>query len=53
MMWGCQWDATMQWFLKSANSNTVKYVRDSRGQGNYSGAPATTGQYKVNNINTI
>ena len=41
----------MQWFLTSTNSNTVKYVRDSSGQGCYNQSLATsTGQYKVNNI---
>ena len=41
----------MQWFLSSKDSNTVKYVRDSSGQGVYGQSSATsTGQYKVNNI---
>ena len=50
-IWGCQWDDTMQWFLSSANSNTVKYVKNSSGQGYYGHTSvASTGQYKVNNI---
>jgi len=41
----------MQWFLTSTNRDTVKYVRDSSGQGYYNQASVTsTGQYKVNNI---
>ena len=51
MIWGCQWDATMQWILQSSNPDIVKYVRDSSGQGCYNQSLATsTGQYKVNNI---
>ena len=41
----------MQWFLSSTDSNIVKYVRDSSGQGNYNQSSVTsTGKYQVNNI---
>lgn len=59
MIWGSQWDATMQWFLSSSDSDTVKYVRDSTGKGNYKGTQGSSNvaiptgsnaSYKVNNI---
>ena len=57
MIWGCQWDATLRWFLESSDSEVVEYVTDSTGKGNYSGTngnkPIATGSnddYSVNNI---
>ena len=57
MIWGCQWDATLKWFLESSDSEVVEYVIDSTGKGNYSGTngnqPIATGSnddYSVNKI---
>ena len=55
MIWGCQWDATLKWFLESSDPEVVKYVTDSTGKGNYSGSLLTNGTgsietYAVNNI---
>ena len=55
MIWGCQWDATMRWFLESDDPNVVTYVTDSTGKGNYSGDLLENGtgsndEYSVNNI---
>ena len=55
MIWGCQWDATLRWFLKSDNLDVVEYVTDSTEKGNYSGSLLTNGtgsndDYSVNNI---
>ena len=61
MIWGCQWDATMKWFLSSKNSEVIKYVIDSTGKGNYLGTQANINtaiiipagsntDYAVNNI---
>ena len=51
MIWGCQWDAAIHWFLTSSDSDIVKFVRDGSGQGYYNRSSATsTGQYKVYNI---
>ena len=57
MIWGCQWDATLRWFLESSDEAVRTYVTDSTGKGNYSGtngnAPIPTGSndsYSVNNI---
>ena len=54
MIWGCQWDATMKWFL-NCGGQTATYVTDSTGKGNYSGSLLTNGtgsveEYSVNNI---
>ncbi len=38
MIWGCLWDATLNWFLKSSSSSDAKYVVDSANKGNYKGA---------------
>ena len=35
MIWGCQWDHVLQWFLKSDDERIVKYVTNSTGMGNY------------------
>ncbi len=52
MIWGCQWDAIMKWFLK--DDRIKKYVIDSSGKGNYnSSGPIPTGSndgYSVKNI---
>ena len=57
MIWGCQWDATMKWFLTSSDKSVRTYVTDSTGKGNYEGTngdePIATGSnddYRVNNI---
>ena len=51
MIWGCQWDATMKWFLK--DSDTAGYVTNATGKGNYTGTIEKTGsneEYRVKNI---
>lgn len=58
MIWGCQWDATLKWFLESDDPNVVKYVKDSTDKGNYSGSLLEDGtgsveEYSVNNIYDI
>ena len=54
MIWGCQWDATMKWFLKSENEEIKRYViTDSQDKGNYSEETKPAGsdtKYAVNNI---
>ena len=55
MIWGCQWDATLKWFLESDDESVRKYVTDSTGKGNYSGTLLTDGtgsveEYSVNKI---
>lgn len=59
MIWGCQWDATLRYFLKSSDEDVRKYVTDSSGMGQYNEegdntyAPIRSGSndnYKVNNI---
>ena len=55
MIWGCQWDATLKWFLESSNPEVVDYVTDSTDKGNYSGSRLTDGtgsveEYSVNKI---
>ena len=55
MIWGCQWDATMKWFLDSSDPEVVEYVTDSTGKGNYSGSLLANGtgsndDYSVNKI---
>ena len=53
MLWGCQWDATLRWFLKSGK---VEYVTDSKNKGHYGAdGPMEEGtgsndDYSVNNI---
>ena len=54
MLWGCQWDATMKWFL-NCGGQTATYVTDSTEKGNYLGSLLTNGtgsveEYSVNNI---
>ena len=57
MIWGCQWDATLRWFLESNDENVRSYVTNGTGKGNYNGtngnALIPTGsvdEYAVNNI---
>ena len=54
MIWGCQWDATLRWFLESSNPEVVTYVTDSTGKGNYNSsniiATGSIDKYAVNNI---
>ena len=55
MIWGCQWDATLRWFLESSNPEVVTYVTNSTGKGNYSGnlleyGTGSNNNYSVNNI---
>ena len=54
MIWSCQWDAVMNWFLKDKDENTKKYVTDSTEMGNHKsqGTPELkpTGYYQVKNI---
>ena len=57
MIWGCQWDATLKWFLTSTDSKIRTYVTNSRGMGNYKDTNGNqaipTGSnpdYSVNNI---
>ncbi len=55
MIWGCQWDATLRWFLESSDEAVRTYVTDSTGKGNYSGSLLTNGtgsndSYSVNKI---
>ena len=54
MIWGCQWDATLRWFLTSTNPEIVTYVTNSTEKGNYNtGQPIPTGsidKYSVNKI---
>ena len=44
MIWGSQWDATMNWFLsfKDTKPEVATYVTDSTGKGNYSGTQGDT-----------
>ena len=57
MIWGCQWDAVMKWFLSSEDEETKKYVTDSTRKGNYVGTngskvipTGSNSDYAVNNI---
>ena len=57
MIWGCQWDATMKWFLTSTDNKIRTYVTESTGMGNYKSTngnkaiPAGSNPaYIVNNI---
>ena len=59
MIWGCQWDATLKWFLESEDPEVVEYVTDSTGKGNYAGTQGDTNKviptgsnddYSVNKI---
>ena len=59
MIWGCQWDATLKWFLESSDPEVVEYVTDSTGKGNYAGTQGDTNKviptgsnndYSVNKI---
>ena len=47
MIWGCQWDAVLKWFL--TDDNTKNYVTNSVG-GNYEGSRQPTGYHSVKNI---
>ncbi len=56
LVYGVQWDATMQFFDSNYLNSTcdrTSYVRNSTGKGNYSGSLINTGSnenYKVKNI---
>ncbi len=56
LVYGVQWDATMQFFDNNyikGNCEPNSYVRNSKGKGNYSGGEIRTGSnenYKVKNI---
>ena len=57
MIWGCQWDATLRWFLTSSDSSVRTYVTDSTGKGNYTGTngdqaipTGSNDNYSVNQI---
>ena len=47
MIWGCQWDAVMKWFL--SYEDTKEYVTNSEG-ANYTGSIEPTGYHSVKNI---
>ena len=55
MIWGCQWDATLKWFLESSDESIRKYVTDSTNKGNYSGSllPSGTGSVEEYSVNKI
>ena len=57
MIWGCQWDATLRWFLESSDSEVVEYVTDSTGKGNYrdtnGNQPIATGSVEEYGVNKI
>ena len=44
MIWGSQWDATLNWFLsfKETKPEVATYVTDSREKGNYKGTQGDT-----------
>ena len=56
MIWGCQWDATLRWFLESSDPEVIEYVTDSTRKGHYDAeAPMQEGtgsndDYSVNKI---
>ena len=52
MIYGCQWDAIMNWMLSSADDDVRTFVSNSTGKGNYNGIRENTGGtgYDVNNI---
>lgn len=53
MIWGCEWDAVMQWFLQSKDPSIVKYVRDSSEKIKGNESIIKTGsdvKYSANNI---
>ena len=60
MIYGCQWDAIMNWMLSSADESVRTFVSDSTGMGWYSGVSGNSthetgkdlngGKNKVNNI---
>jgi len=50
MIWGCEWNQVMKWFLK--DSRTAGYVTNANSNGNW-GTKAATGsndKYRVKNI---
>ena len=58
MLWGCQWDATLRWFL-GCGGQTATYVTNSDKKGNYAGTQGSTNKkiptgsnddYSVNHI---
>ncbi len=58
MIWGCQWDATLNWFLRSEDEKIKGYVTDSTGKGwykgnggkKYTGTPIGNDENQVNKI---
>ena len=52
MIWGCQWDATLKWFLESSDESVRKYVTNNDNKGNYSDTIPTgsNNNYSVNKI---
>lgn len=36
MIWGCQWDATLNWMQTSTDENVKNFVTNSSGKGNHS-----------------
>ena len=52
MIYGCQWDAIMNWMLSSADDDVRTFVSNSTGKGNYNGILESTGRTgrDVNNI---
>ena len=57
MIWGCQWDATLKWFLDSDDPEVVKSVTDGTNKGNYyqtnGNVPIPTGSNENYCINQI
>ena len=47
MIWGCQWDVTMNWLISSGAKTSDEVNKNSSSWGNYydSTAPANTGNY--------
>ncbi len=41
MIWGCQWDVTMNWLISSGAKTSDKVNKDSRSWGNYKGTSVT------------
>ncbi len=53
MIWGCQWDAVMNWFLSSKVTETKTYVKDSEGMGWYNTTKHNTGEPVDGNKNEV
>ncbi len=54
MIWGCQWDATLKWFLSSDNIEDIGYVTNSNKKGHYGASKriptGSNEDYAVKNI---